>query len=141
MANEATVTSSLTINKGKLVYSSQPINFLTTVLGLKGPTPGALNVTIAGIDVDLSQLVTPGLYRIANIDDNNYLEYGIKDPGTGKFYVWGEIGPGETFVGRFSRNLGEAYTEPGTGTTAATNKVHLKATGASVTALLEAFER
>lgn len=148
MADEATVITTLNIRKtdGALVvleYQSRPGQFRADVDGTKGPVPGAFTVLRTGTIVDLSQLTTPGLYRIMNMssDEENYIEYGIYDPQTDVFTPWGELLAGESYVGRFSRNLLEEYSGTGTGTTGATNKVMLKSFNASAVALLEAFEK
>lgn len=148
MSDEATVMSALNLRKtsGSLVvleYMSRPAQFQADVDGTKGPVPGAFTVLRTGTIVDLSQLTIPGFYRVMNLssDEGNYVEYGIYDPQTDVFYPWGEMGPGESYVGKFSRNLQEEYSGTGTGTTAATNKVMFKAFNASCVALLEAFEK
>lgn len=145
MSNEAVVRSSLGINKNNLHYStpSQQAGFSADVTGQAGPTPGLIIVPVGGVVVDLSKLATPGLYEIVNTEDvgGNYFEYGVRDPVSNQFYVWGEVLPGESYIGRFSRNLQEYYAGTGTGTSAATNQVFLKATGGTVKAVLQAFEK
>lgn len=141
MSNEARITASLQIVKSPITYLSQPTSFTADVTGLKGPTPGAFTATTGGTDCNLSELVTPGFCRIQNLDDENYVEYGIYDPQTVVFYPLGEVGPGETYVLKFSRNLFEEYAGAGTGTTAPTNTFRFKANTASVNMLVEAFEK
>ena len=148
MSNEARVTCSLNIVKRVdeitvLEHVTRPSAFLADVDGTKGPVPGAVTIPVGGKRIDLSELTTPGLYRIMNLDSTNYVEYGIRDPDTNRFYPWGELLPGETYVGRFSRNLQEEYTGTGTGTTSASpgNHVFLKANTAPVNVLIEAFEK
>lgn len=141
MAKEASVSASLRINKGNLQYQSQPQSFNCDVSGLKGPTPGAIDVPLGGVAVDLSALTTPGFYRILNLDSTNYVELGIRDPGADIFYPLHEVGPGETYVGKFSRNILEEYAGTGTGTTAPGNQVWLKANGAACIVVVEAFEK
>ncbi len=138
MANEFSVRTSLQLKIGNQNYQSQPTSFQATQVGLGGPTPGQITALTTGTDVDLSQLVTPGLCRLMNLDPTNYVEYGIRDPGTGSFYPLGEIQPGETYVLRFSRNLLEAFV--GTGTTGDVNKFTIRASVASCKVLVEAFE-
>lgn len=147
MANEATINLSMNIRKVDdttdlvlLDYRSQPSSFQADVTGTKGPTPGSISVSIAGTDVDFSQLTTPGLCRLMNQDPTNFVEYGIREPGTGTFYPLGEILPGETYIIRLSRNLQEEYIGTGTGTSAPTNFFHLKANVAACNVLVEAFE-
>ena len=147
MANEATVRSSLKILKtdsttGRVLLdaSPKPTAFTVDVAGTKGPVPGAVNVTTAGVNIDFSELTTPALCRIMNFDSTNFLEYGIWDPEGGTFYPLGEVGPGETYVIKLSRNLQEEFGT-GTGTSGAnTNRLRLKADTAAVEATVEAFE-
>lgn len=140
MANEAQIRASLQVRKGGLFYQSQPTAFTATVTGTKGPTPGAVQVSTAGTDIDFSQLTTPGLVRLQNLDATNVVEWGVWEPATSTFYPVGELLPGETFVFRFSRNLQEEYLGTGTATSAPTNRFRMKASGAACTVLVEAFE-
>lgn len=136
MVRKSTSTGLVTLN-----YQSQPTTFTVDVSGTKGPSPGAIQVTIAGTDVDFSQLTTPGLCRIMNLDPTNYVEYGIRDVASRKFYPLGEILPGETYVLRLSRNIQEEYyPSTGTGTTGDIDKFHIKANKAACNILVEAFE-
>lgn len=137
MANEARVSSLLAINAGNVQYSSLPSAFTADVTGRKGPVPGAFTATTAGVDVDLSELTTPGLYRVMNLDATNFVEIGIRDADG--FLPFHEIMPGETYVGRFSRNLLQEYI--GTGTTGSIHHLHVKANTASCNVVLEAFEK
>lgn len=140
MANEIQVRSSLQVNNGNLRYQSQPTAFTATQNGgAKGPTPGMLSVSTTGTDVDLSQLSTPGVCRIMNLDDTNYIEWGIHDGSL--FHPIGEALPGESYVIRFSRNLGEEESVPGTGTTAVLNAFYLRANTGTCQVLVEAFEQ
>lgn len=140
MSDEAQIRSSLQINKGNLNYQSQPTAFNADVATGKGPSPGAITAALAGTDVDFGELVQPSLCRLMNLDDANFVEYGIREPATGFFYPLGELLPGESFVLRLSRNLQEEYTGVGTGTSAPTNFFHLKANTAPCVVLVEAFE-
>ncbi len=141
MANEARITSSLQIVKAPITYLSQPTAFTADVDGTKGPCIGAFTASVYGTIVDFSQLTTPGLYRVQNQDDANYVEWGLYDPDSDKFYPKEEVGPGETYVGKFSRNLLERYEGTGTGTSSPTMKIMFKANTANVEVLLEVFER
>lgn len=140
MANEAKLSNRLLISKNNLNYQSQTTNFTEDVSGSKGPSPGAITVSTEGTDVDLSELTTPGLCELRNLDQTNYVEYGIRDPSTGIFYPLGEIPPGKGYVLRLSRNLQESYTNTGTGTSADTTKFHIKANRADCIVLVAAFE-
>lgn len=143
MSREATVNCGLLIRKGSLAYQSTPSAFTADVAGTKGPSPGAITVTTAGTDVDLSQLSQPGLCWLQNLEPpgGNFVEYGVRDPATSGFYPLGELLPGEGFVLRLSRNLEEEYyPSTGTGTTGPTKRLHLKANGASVDVRCDAFQ-
>jgi hypothetical protein len=137
MSSEATVRSSLQILKqsGSLTvldYQSRPSTFTADVAGTKGPVPGAISVTTAGVDVNLSELTTPGLCRLMNLDAANYVQYGVWDGVT--FHDLGELLPGETFVIRLSRNIGL-----GTGTVY--ENLRLRANSATCICVVEAFEK
>jgi len=138
MANEAVLQVGLRIQKGNLSYQSLPQSFTATVTGSKGPTPGAITVTTAGVNVDLSGLTTPGLCRLMNLDSTNVVEWGVHDGSI--FHPVGEMLPGESYVIRFSRNLLEEEDVPGTGTTADINAFMLRAVGGSCICLVECFE-
>jgi len=97
MANEARVSASLQILVGHEQYRSLPQFFSgPTYPQTNGPnTEGQYSVPLAGVAVDLSALTLPGLCRIANLDTTNYIEYGIYDPETVRFYPIGEVKAGE----------------------------------------------
>jgi len=141
MANEAQVRCSLQITKGNLEYHGKPTMFNADVAGIKGPVPGAIQVALAGTDVDFGELTTPSLCRLQNLDATNYVVYGIRDPELSQFYPLGELLAGESYVLRLSRDLQEQY---GTGTDPdaplASNRLHLIARGAACEVLVEAFE-
>jgi len=147
MSGEAKIQISLNIDKidatGNLSYRSYPLTFNADVDGALGPTPGAFIASIYGTDVDLSQLTVPGLCRLSNQDPTNYISYGICDPETDKFYPLGELLPGEFFLLRLSRELGQEYAGSGTGTGtsgANTNKLRFVSHTAPCAVLVEAFE-
>jgi hypothetical protein len=135
MSNEAIISAALQISKGNLQYSSRPNNFRADIAGSHGPTPGAVTIETTGTTVNLSQLTTPGLCRISNIDDENYITWGVEDDDTGEFYPFGEILPGEFYIFRFSRLFG--YPNSGTATTAS---FKLYANNEDSVCLIEAFE-
>jgi hypothetical protein len=142
MASEARVSSSLQIDKDNLHYRPPGANFQATVTGQFGPTPGGMTVSLYGTIVDLSKLTVPGFCRIVNYGAAGYIEYGIVDPETGRFYPLGEVQAGESYVLRLSRNLRQEYgTGVGTGTlTGATNQLMLRASPTECKASVEAFE-
>ena len=69
MADEARINCSLYIKKNNLLYQSQPTSFQADVTGTKGPVPGAITIPVGGKVIDLGELVTPGLYKIVNLDE------------------------------------------------------------------------
>jgi len=141
MSDEATIRSSLLVKQGETDYQSRPTTFNADVAEGSGPTPGAITVSTAGTDVDLSELATPGLCRMQNLDETNYVTFGIFDPETVKFYPLGELLPGESYVLRLAHDIEEEYgTGAGTGTTGAdTNRLRIKAHAAACVVLVEAF--
>lgn len=147
MSGEAQMQVSLQITKddtaGILNYRSYPTQFTADVSGALGPTPGAFIASITGTDVDLTQLTVPGLCKITNQDDTNYVTYGIHEESTNQFYPLGEVLAGEFYIFRLSRWLGLEWAEPGTGTGTAlgsNNKLMIRASTAPVVVLVEAFE-
>lgn len=144
MASEAEIRASLQIRTtdGEIEYGSRPTTFTGDITGRKGPTPGAITVSIAGTDVDFSELSTPGYARIQNQDLTNRVDVGIWDPETGVFYPMLELLPGESYIIRISRIFpGEYGTDPAVGSTGPnTNRLRIRANVASCVVLVEAFE-
>jgi hypothetical protein len=138
VADEAVVTSQLVINKGHIVYQSQPGSFTADVSGTNGPTPGAVTATVAGTVVSLAQLANPGLCRVMNIDATNFVTVGVDDGA--RFFPLMELLPGESYVFRLSRYLNEEFTDTGTGTNADANFLMVKANTAACVVVVEAFE-
>jgi len=139
MANEASIRSSLSILVGKLDYRSNPTSFNADVSTADGPTPGTISATLAGTDVSLTELTTPGLCRIMNLDSTNFVEVGVHD-GTSYFPLM-ELLPGETFVFRLARDLGLEFGT-GTGTiNADVNTLRIKADTAACNVTVEVFEK
>lgn len=138
MANEASIQSGFNIVKKsgsitQINHNTLPSSFRATVTGTKGPTPGAIDVPTSGVEVDLSELTTPGFCRLHNQDDTNYVTYGIIDIDGNTFHELGELGPGESYVLKLSRVIG---TTVGT----ADEGLFLKADTATCSVLVEAFE-
>lgn len=144
MADEATIISSLQINgSGNLQYRSYPTSHLATVTGNAGPEPGLVVATTTGTVVTFDSLTTPALCVIRNLDSTNFIDYGIYDPDTNKFYPLGEVLAGESYVLRFSRNMEEEFGTSGgdTGTTGTdANRLMVRANAANVNVSIEAFE-
>lgn len=140
MANEGTFTVGLNIRKGNLQYTPPVTNFRVDVDGSKGPTPGAVTISVTGTDIDFSELDIPGPARILNLDSTNFVTFGIFDPETNKFYPIGEILPGEVYPIRFSRYLADEFGT-GSGTTGPhTNRLRFMADTAACDVSVEAFE-
>jgi len=141
MSDEATVRVSLQIRKDPIDYQGRPTVFTADVTGIKGPCPGAFTATVAGVSVDLSELTTPGLCRIMNLDDTDFVTFGIYDPETTIFYPLFEVLAGETYVLRLSRDLAEEWAATGTGTGGPeTNTFHVRSNAGDCNVLVEAFE-
>lgn len=140
MANEATIQTSLQIVKGSKQYRSIPSSFRADVSGSGGPTPGAILVSTAGTDVDLTQLTSPGLCRIQNTDAGNYVEVGVWNPDQSEFYPLMRILPGESYVLRLSPQINKEYSGVGTGTTAEHNTLRIKAANQPCVVIVEAFD-
>ena len=149
MSNEASVTSGLRIKSGNLSYQPPASTFNADVAGQNGPTPGALTVSTAGTDVNLSQLAGGGGFceltnygaSVGDADPSHYVEYGIWSTSALIFYPLGKILPGETYVIRLSDNI--LMQEPGTGTGPAsgTTTFRLKAHNSPCTARINAFDK
>lgn len=140
MANEATVVSQLTILKGNLQETTLPGSFTATVSGTKGPTPGVVTATTDGVDVDLSELTTPGLCVIRNLDATNWVEVGVYNPDQSEFYPLMRILPGEHYVIRLSPNVNQEYAGTGTGTTGQLNTLRIQSANADVNVQFKAYE-
>lgn len=132
------IQSSLQIKGAVVDYASRPTNITGTVVTESAPAPGRVNVTPAGVLVDLSKLSTPGYYRIMNMSATSWIEYGIWVAGLSKFCPWGEMLPGESYTGRFSRNLMQEDT--GSASVIDVDSIMLVSHGGNAEALLEAFE-
>ncbi len=144
MSDEAKLQISLQITNGALQVQTRPTSFQMDIEEEGGPTPGTITVPTTGVDVDLTELINPGLCWMQNLDDENYVEYGVHDGSI--FHPVGELPPassvgGKPFVIYLSRNLGEEHDVAGTGTTGTVNSFHMKAIGATCLVRVEAYER
>jgi hypothetical protein len=143
MSNEARIQISLQVRRSNLTYLSQPTAFTADVAGPGGPSPGAILVGVGRTDVSLAQITNPGLCRLQNLDATNLVEWGVYDVALNKFIAVGELLPGESYVVRLSRFLGQELV-PGTGTSgggSAATRLSLKASVAPCMVLVEAFDR
>lgn len=145
MANEGSLSYQLSIKKDNLSHLSRR-SFRFTVTGTLGPLPGGVKVPKTGRIVDFQGFITePGLCEIFNISDTYSFNVGIFDLQTNVFYPLSEVGPGECYPLKLSRDLLEQYNDTGTGTSAPENKLMLKGidnpAGTDIDAYIGAFER
>lgn len=146
MANEATVRTGLSITNvttAKFNYRSPQQGYTASVTGTNGPTPGGMQVSESGTDLDFSRLTAMGgLFEAINYDLTYRVEIGIYEPATGTFFPFLELLAGESFVGRLSRNVTEQFdgTVTGTGTFAENNTVRAKSYGGPVNIFFGAFD-
>lgn len=143
MSDEYRLNLGLFLKAGNLTYQSNPTAFSYDQEGTpKGPVPGAITIDTFGVDVDLSELDNPGTILMQNLDDTNYVEWGIYEDANGLFLPIGELLPaGPPAFFNFSRNAFVDYAGTGTGTTGPLNSLRLKANGASCIVVISAFER
>lgn len=142
MANEARVQASLYIKNPTtaLEYQSRPSSFVADVNASNGPTPGAVLVTVPGVDIDLSKLTAGGgLCRLMNLDPTNFVTWGLYNATTTRFLPLGEMLPGESYIVRLSRYILEDFVGTGTAVGEAVT-LHMKANTASCRVLVEAFD-
>lgn len=142
MADECRISISMSIDKRSadkrlyLLDFTKKVSLISNIDGTKGPLPGSVLVPLTGIDIDLSQLTTPGIcwfHHQGPSDETDpgsdpkiyYVDVGIKDSVTGIFYPMLELWPGDQFPLRLSRNLAESYNATGTGTGPAVNTLHM----------------
>lgn len=102
--------------------------------------PGQITVPTTGVDIDLTELGTPGYWEGYNLDDTNTVELCIHDGSIA--HPFQELPPGGKLMsGYFPRSLGEERTVPGTGTSAVVNTLMAIANVASCKIVLNIFER
>lgn len=140
MTREARLDIALSIRKLPMDERSFPTTQTIDVANIGGPTPGTILVDTAGTNIDLSQLTTPGLCWMQNLDAANYVEYGMWDASTSHFEPLGEIGPGEFYCIKLSRNLGLEYGA-GTASAGSGNSLRLRANTAACKVKINAYER
>jgi hypothetical protein len=110
--------------------------------GSGGPYPGTIKVAQNHTEPDLSQIVTPGLCRLQNLDLTNSVYYGIYSSHYNDFFPLGKLLPQTTQVIYLCDLLGRDM-QPGTGTSpgdAFTNKLSFKALAAPCYVLIEVFD-
>lgn len=134
MSNEIRVTSTLRITKAgppSVQYNGMgPNSFTADFGGNKGPVPGAINVTVYGTDINLSELVVPAWTEVAN-QGSTTIDIGIWDSTLGNFYPFMKLLPGWKFTFCLSDQLHQYSGPPGTGTGPHTDvvKVHARSRG------------
>jgi len=134
-------TSSMSITKGNVKFRSYPNSFQADIVGSgKGPSPGAVTCAVAGTDIDLTEITTPGFCFLYNMDALHFVTVGIWD-GT-EFYPLLEIGPGEGYPLKLSRFLGQSLGTVGTGTfDTGSYSLRIKADTAACDVFVGAFDR
>lgn len=152
MANEITVVISLGINNtastppGNVQYQNRDTGWRANMLGNNGPTPGTVLVPTKGVNINFAELTgMGGVCRMKNLDPSNFVTWGMFDSITNKFYPLGEMLPGESYVIRLSRDLGQQYgTGSGTGSGShlpgGNEFLHMRADIAACRVLVEAFD-
>ena len=133
MANEVTLNATLNIRKldadgvTELVKRSYQGSFRDDMAGARGPSPGvvtALDRAGGGTQVSFAQLTRPawcwfehlGRTSGAAATAADHVSVGIYDPEDRKFWPLFELLPGMRVPLLLSRDLGETYIGPGTGT-------------------------
>lgn len=139
MADEARISSGMTIRVSPLDYNSRPASFTADVSAASAPAPGKVTAALTPTLVDLSARGVVGLCRIQNMDATNYVEVGMYNSDDNEFLPMLEIYAGESWVMRLSRLMGKEVV--GTGTTGSTTSLALRANTAAVQCLVEVFEK
>lgn len=141
MANELRMTISVNVKKGN-VNENISETFVASLTNAEGPTPGYVVVPQLGVDVDLSELTTPGVCVIKNVHATYSLMVGISD-GV-EFYPMFNLAPGESCGGPLSQFIGTSLDATGTGTgtyDTGTYTLHLVGLGGASAAQVKAFGR
>jgi hypothetical protein len=113
-ANAIAVQSQLQVNNGALKYQSPATQFQASQTTATGPAPGVVlaGTGAGGTAVSFSALTMPAVAQVTNLDPTNFVELGVVVSAT--FYPLLELQAGETYVWRFSRNLGTLYVRANT---------------------------
>jgi hypothetical protein len=107
-----------------------------------GPVPGTVRALTSATIVQMTQLILPAYYRITNLEPlgGNFVTVGVWDHDQSRFIPFGEVLPGESYVGRFSRYL-QSELGTGSGTDhSAGNRLCVKADTAPLNVLIETFD-
>jgi len=150
---DAVVFTGLQVRKGSVFFPAGNTSFSCDIAAdpAVGPTPGYVLALQAGVHIDLSKLTTgglsPGLGVIRNLLDpnesSNFVEYGVFDKNSHKFYPWNEALPGEQYPFRISQFFGYEMGSGviGTGTDGSNVCFHVKGVGGDVPIYLGVFAR
>lgn len=92
MANEITLTQSVTISNGLFKDRFQPGPIQIDQATIGGGNPGEVIVGTSSQDIDFGD-AAPGLVCVQNLDGTNYVEYGPKSGGA--MIPFGKIDPGK----------------------------------------------
>lgn len=82
MANEISVSGSLSVTNGKFKYQSPQsgsLKFDQTTAG--GGNPGTVNIGTSDEVISLGDISTPGWCWMKNLDDTNYVDIGPTSAG------------------------------------------------------------
>lgn len=107
----------------------------------RGPSPGLVVATPAGVSVSLAALTDPGPCVVTNLGAYRCL-LGIKDTSTGNFYPMFELPVGGSFaLPPLARDLeSELSGGTGTGTAGSGATLYIKSIGGSCDVSVEAFD-
>jgi hypothetical protein len=139
VANQIRVQAGLQVGS---FYVSQPQAVVATQQGSAGPTPGDLLVTPAGIDVSLAELSVPGgMCRMYNKDLVAWVEWGVFDYTSNKFYPVGKLIPGGIAVLQLSPNLGvQVGTGSGSVPTESSETLRFRSHGGNARVVVDCFD-
>lgn len=152
MADEIVVRQFMNIRKGNLVHNPPQREFKATLNEEFGPSPGAIQATYDGTDVDLSVFTDPGWVDIYNqeptvANDGVTVSWGVYDPQTNRYYPVGKLEPGQGTGLIHLDDLfgGEFYPSTGTGSLPGyegRNRLRVKAKdGDTANVVVNVFER
>jgi len=76
MSGEIKHTCTLSADKGNFSLARQGKTLSVDMNGNGGATPGTVSVLVAGTTIDLSELTTPGIGIMTNLDTVNFVTFG-----------------------------------------------------------------
>lgn len=77
MADEITVSASLSVKNGNLDWKHSPGTKTYDQAAVGGPTPGMVNIGTSEESVAFSELGTEGWLIMQNLDATNYVQWGF----------------------------------------------------------------